>query len=370
MDMERVLGVYAGYSLKEDGGEGVSVKEDQMAEVLASALNEIEYCMGTCNTYYGNLRAQHGHPAPFAINYVEIGNEDAGSGSYPKRFKYLYDGIKARYPNITIISTAYDENPDYKIDLPKGSIYDLHDYREPSFMLTERFNFFDNWQQDTNNSDVTIMVGEYSVPEVDEPTGLVNFNFSDPKLAGLHVFDPSVYSAVAEAVYLLAMERNPNLVRFSAFAPSLGNMNLWQWKPDLITFDASPSHTVKSVSFYVQKLFNQYRGTHTISVKNTAGDFNPMYWVATIDEAINVVYLKVVNTLNASVPLGVSLDQKVNSVNGTIITDTNASRYNYINDREAVIPRPVDLPSDALAANGSLGWSVPAFSITVFQFGI
>ena len=368
--MERILDVYAGYSLELSGMEGVSVSQEEMSGILTSALNELEYCMGSTNTTYGALRAQHGHPAPFPIHYVEVGNEDWFSGSYPRRFKYMYDGIKARYPNMTIISTTFDENADYEIDIPTGSMYDLHDYREPSFFLTERFGFFDNWQASTNNTDVTIFVGEYSAPQVDEPNGTVNFNFSDPAVDGLHIFDPSLLSALAEAVYLLAMERNPNIVKFSAFAPSLGNMNSWQWKPDMITFDANPNHTVRSVSYFVQQLFGRYRGTQTLPISNTKGLLNPMFWVATIDEASHVVYLKTVNTLNATVPLQVNLDIGVRDVNGTIITDGNVSRYNYIDDREAVVPRPIDLPADALKGNGTFTWDVPAFSVSVLQFDL
>lgn len=369
--MERILAVYAGYSLDLSGAEGVSLDQDGMIDILASALNELEYCTGPVTTPYGALRAAHGHPDPFPINYVEIGNEDFFSGTYPRRFKYMSQGIKSKYPNITIISTAFDENTDYTITLPTGSIYDLHDYREPSFFLSNRFDFFDNWQQATNNTDVTILVGEYSCPQVDEKTGIVNFNFADPAVDGLHVSDQSVLSAAAEAVYLLAMERNPNLVRFSTYAPSLGNMNAFQWKPDLLTFDADPKHTVRSVSYHVQKLFNAYRGTHTLSVTNPKGQINPLFWVASIDEGLDRVYLKVVNTLNMTVPLSVEIPNGFEGVNGTIITDRNASRFNYIGEPDAVVPRSVDLgESEVAKENGSFGWDVPGFSITVLQFDV
>ncbi|KAL8718435.1 MAG: hypothetical protein Q9225_004434 [Loekoesia sp. 1 TL-2023] len=370
MDMERLLAVYAGYSLDISGLEGVSLDQEQMADVLASALNELEYCMGSISTTYGALRAKHGHPEPFIINYVEIGNEDFYSGTYPRRLEYMYKGIKAAYPNIVIISTASEENVDYEIDLPQGSMYDLHDYHEPSFFLSNRFNFFDNWQQDTNNTDVTILVGEYSCLQVDEPTGIVNLtlSFADPAVDGLRFPGPSILSALAEAVYLIALERNPNLVKFSTFAPSLGNMNAFQWKPNLITFDADPEHTVRSVSYHLQKLFNSYRGTHTLQVSNTQGDFNPMFWVATIDEVRNAVYLKMVNTLNQSVPLRVDLHTAYHGVNGTIISDRNASRYNHLGEPNAVVPRSVDFSVNAGFGNGAFLWAVPAFSITVLEF--
>ena len=166
------------------------------------------------------------------------------------------------------------------------------------------------------------------------------------------------------------MERNPNIVKLSAFAPSLGNLNAYQWKPDLITFTAKPTDTVRSVSEYVRQIFNLYQGTHTLPVENTSGDFNPMFWVASIDAATNAVYLKVVNTLNATVPLQVDLDVGFATINGTIITNTNVSKGNDINDQQFVVPKPVKLPSNSVCASGSFFWTVPAFSITVLQFGV
>ncbi|KAL8838644.1 MAG: hypothetical protein Q9170_002052 [Blastenia crenularia] len=370
MEMERILAVYAGYSLDISGLEGVSLEQEQMADVLASALNELEYCMGSISTTYGALRAKNGHPEPFIINYVEIGNEDFYSGTYPRRFEYMYKGIKAAYPNIVIISTASEENVNYEIDLPQGSMYDLHDYAEPSFFISNRFNFFDNWQQDTNNTKTTILIGEYSCLQIDEPTGIVNLNlsFADPAVDGLRFPNPSLLSALAEAVYLIALERNPNLVKFSTFAPSLANTNAFQWRPNLITFDADPTHTVRSVSYHVQKLFNAYRGTHTLEVVNTQGDFNPMFWVATIDEVRNAVYLKIVNTLNQSVPLRVDLHTAYTSVNGTVISDRNVSRYNSVEEPDAVIPRSVEFSVNAGFGNGAFIWGVPASSISVLEF--
>ena len=103
MEMEPVLAIYAGYSLDK-----TSVPESQMGDVLQTALDELEYCTGDTSTTWGARRAADGHPEPFQINYVELGNEDWFSSTYPYRFPVLYNGIKAAYPNITLISTAYN----------------------------------------------------------------------------------------------------------------------------------------------------------------------------------------------------------------------------------------------------------------------
>lgn len=290
LEMENVLAIYSGYSLgdsEEGGGDQYPGTEEAMYPLLKEALDELEFCMGDVSTYWGAKRAEYGHPEPFNIQYVEIGNEDFFSDGYPFRFQYLYNGLKAMYPNITYISTAYDENADYTIDLPPGSMWDTHHYEEPSFFL-EEFDFWDNWQEATNNTDVTVFVGEYSVLQIDTPDGVVDF--SDP--ADTHVFYPRLLSAIAEGVYLLGCERNPNVVKLTSYAPSLQNLNWYNWTPNLVAFDADPKNTIKSVSFYMQKLFNSYRGTESLTVTNSAGDFDPLWWASSINKDENV-YLKV-----------------------------------------------------------------------------
>ena len=283
-----MLAVYSGYSLAINGAEGVSYPLESMDEVLQSALDELEYCMGGLNTTYGALRAAHGHPEPFPIHYVEIGNEDFFSSTYNYRFPYMYNGLKAAYPEITFISTAYNENSNYNISIPPGNTWDLHHYEEPTFFL-ENFNFFDNWQETTGNSNVTVFIGEYSVIQRDTPTGVVNFTDTNPN----HIAYPQVLSAVAEAVYLIGAERNPNVVKMSSYAPSFQNFNWFNWTPDLLGFTADPSQTVLTVSWYAQSLLAHYRGMQTLPVHQVEGGFNPLYWVATVEEGDTVAYFKV-----------------------------------------------------------------------------
>ena len=103
MEMEPVLAIYAGYSL-----DGNSVPEADMGMVLQAALDELEYATGDVSTTWGAQRAADGHPEPFTVNYIELGNEDWFSDTYPYRFPILYNGIKAVYPDVTLISTAYN----------------------------------------------------------------------------------------------------------------------------------------------------------------------------------------------------------------------------------------------------------------------
>lgn len=289
MEMQNVLAIYSGYSLGDNGESNTDQfpgTADAMYPLLKEALDELEFCTGSTDTYWGAKRAEYGHPEPFDIQYVEIGNEDWFGSNYPLRWAYLYNGLKAAYPNITYISTTFDENSKYKIDLPPGTMWDTHHYQEPRWFI-DNFNTWDNWQEETNNTNVTVFVGEYSVLQVDTPNGQVNF--SDPP--DIHIQYPRMVSALAEGVYLLGAERNPNIVKMTSYAPSLQNFNWYNWTPNLIAFDANPLNTVLSVSYYLQKLFNRYRGTESVQVINT-GDFGPLYWAAAVNGEESV-FLKV-----------------------------------------------------------------------------
>ncbi|KAI7082118.1 glycoside hydrolase [Hortaea werneckii] len=369
MGIERMLAVYAGFSLDVYGQSGASYPEDQMHVILQEALDELEFCMGNTSTYWGARRAALGHPEPFPIKYVEIGNEDWFSSTYPYRWPYLYNGLKQAYPDIQYISSAYDENEYYNISIPAGEVWDTHHYEEPSYFV-RNFDFYDNWQERTNNSGVEVSLGEYSAIQIDTPSGIVNYSFP----ADLHIFYPRLVSALAEGVYLLGMERNPNVCKFASFAPSLQDLNWYNWTPDMIAFDADPSHTVLSASYWQQWLFAHYRGHETLPVTNTEGDFNPLFWVATIDNEKNAVYLKVINILNASVPLTVNMPQRYQSVNGTILTGADLNSYNYIYNQTEVIPKPINFTNAPItyspSSNGSFQWEVPRYSLNVLQFGL
>lgn len=369
MDITPVLAVYAGFSLDIWGQKGTSFPSDEMQSILQEALDELEYCMGDTSTQYGALRASHGHPEPFDIKFIEIGNEDWFSSTYQYRWQIMYEGLMNKYPNITYISTTYNEAPaqgyNYTIKIPPGAMWDTHHYEEPSYFL-ENFNFYDNWQESTDNEDVGILLGEYSVFQVDTPSGVIDF--TDPP--NIHVPFPQLLSAIAEGVYAMGGERNPNTVKMTSYAPSLMNRNWYNWTPDMISFTANPNETVLSASYWEQRLFAHYRGTESLPVTASEGNVNPLYWASSIDGE-SCVYVKVINSANFTVPLSVDLGAKWSSVNGTMIQNDNLHAYNSVDDKEAVVPRPLNLTSAPSSyGNGSFSWTVPKFSITVLQFDL
>jgi len=361
--LQPILGVYAGFSLDVFGQEGTSFPEDQMHLILEDILNEIEFITGDTSTTWGAKRAEYGHPEPYELNFIELGNEDWFSSTYPYRFPILYEGIKQVYPNMTLISTTFDENPDYNISIPAGGLWDKHDYQTPSFFL-ENFDFYDNWQETTGNEGVKVFIGESSVFQYDVPSGVVDFSFP----VGIHIPYPNLISALGESVYLLGAERNPTVVDFIAYAPSFANLNWEDWTPNLVSFTANQDETVRSSSYYMEQLFAHHRGAETLPVTTMSGDFNPLWWGASIDEGDTVMYFKVLNTGNSSISLTLNTDRTLTGANGTMITAPSLTSFNYINNQTVVAPSAItNLPTPSGQA---FNWDVPAWSINVLQFSL
>ena len=174
-------------------------------------------------------------------------------------------------------------------------MWDTHHYEEPTYFL-KNFDYFDNWQESTDNENVTVIIGEYSVYQIDTPDGIVNY--SNP--VDLHVSYPRLLSAIAEGIYLLGAERNQNTVKMTTYAPTFQNFNFFNWTPDLVGFSANPMDTVLSLSWYVQSLFAHYRGTESLPVTAVRGEINPLWWVATIDGPTNAIYLKVIQASHSA----------------------------------------------------------------------
>lgn len=229
LHMEPVLAVYAGYSLR---GEHVETPE-ALQPFVQDALDEIEYVTGAADTKWGAVRALNGHPEPFKLRYVEIGNEDFfdRSGSYTKRFAAFYHAIKAKYPQLQLISTVGltgRNAPDIRPD-----VIDDHYYRS----AREMWNNVNQYDQ-TDRNGPKIFVGEWATRE-GAPT-------------------PNVNAALGDAAWLTGLERNSDIVVMASYAPLFVNVNSVNWTTDLIGYDALTSYG--SPSYYVQVMFAQNRG--------------------------------------------------------------------------------------------------------------
>jgi alpha-L-arabinofuranosidase len=211
---------------------GMSHKEtvpmDRLAPWVQDALDAIEYANGPTNSVWGALRAKAGHPAPFNLRYMEIGNENGGFRGYVEHWKLFYKAIKEKYPDIKFVADGWDNFGECQPD-----IVDDHYYDTPEWFMRHAHQY-DN----TDRNGPKVFVGEYAVTR---NCGLGNLR-----------------GAIGEAAFMTGLERNSDEVVMASYAPLLVNLNHRAWNPDLINFDSSTWYGLPS--YYVQKMFAENRG--------------------------------------------------------------------------------------------------------------
>jgi alpha-N-arabinofuranosidase len=273
LKMEPVLAVYAGYSLSQ---EHVNPGPD-LEPYVQDALDEIEYVTGGLDTKWGKVRAENGHPVPFKLTYVEIGNEDNfdSSKSYEGRYEQFYKAIKAKYPALQLIATMPIKNM-------RPDVVDDHYYvRRQEFFADQ--NHYDK----TDRTGPKIFVGEWATRE-GAPT-------------------PNFGSALGDAAWMTGLERNSDIVVMAAYAPLLVNVNPggMQWETDLIGYDALSSYG--SPSYWAQVLFGKYLGTEVVPATLTNAG-SRVFASATRDEKRRKLFVKVVNAASEEASLSIALE--------------------------------------------------------------
>jgi alpha-L-arabinofuranosidase len=250
LNAEPVLAVFAGYVLQHDHADPGS---PQMAQYTQEALEEIEYVSGPADSEWGKRRAADGFAEPFKLHYVEIGNEDwfDRSGSYDGRFTEIATAIRAKYPELKLIATA-------PVKSSKPDLYDDHYYRSAAQMAgdSDHYDAGHKGRESYNSgrhagaidrNGPQIFVGEWATRE-----GRVT---------------SSLNAALADAAWLMGLERNADLIPIQCYAPLLVNVNrgAWQWRIDLIGYDAMSAFG--SASYYAQAMFAQNKGDVVLPAK-------------------------------------------------------------------------------------------------------
>lgn len=222
---------------------------DSLQPWIDETLNALEYANGDVTTKYGALRAKNGHPAPYNIEYLEIGNENnqpdpaLQSDHYYERFKKFKDAILAKYPNMHLIGNVVawgDDNPKWGSEEPV-ELLDEHYYRNPSW-FTNAFYKYDTYERGKHD----IYVGEYAVTQ-----GFGNMG--------------SLEAALGEGVYMMGMENNSDVVKMASYAPIFANLNRRVWAPDMIQFVSD--RAFGTPSYYVQKMMFNNIGDKVLNVK-------------------------------------------------------------------------------------------------------
>jgi len=282
MKAEPVLAVYAGYSLQ---GAPVNPGAD-LEPFVQEALEEIEYVSGVTNTPWGARRAQDGHPEPFKLNYVEIGNEDwfDKSQSYDGRFAQFHDAIKAKYPQLKTISTLGNDQPQTShVHSRQPDLMDEHYYRS----MDEFLKMAPGYARQYDRSGPGIFVGEWAAYE----DAAIK-----PWEAGARQQPPTptMKAALGDGVFMAAMERNADLIRMQCYAPLLVNVNpgARQWRPNLIGYDALAAYG--SPSYYAFQMFSRNVGDEIL---NVAPQDTAVQGSATRDSQTGEIFLKLVNPL-------------------------------------------------------------------------
>jgi len=273
LKIEPVLAVYAGYSLNQEHVE----PGKELESYVQDALDEIEYVIGPADSKWGSLRAKAGHPEPYKLTYVEIGNEDNfdKSNTYEGRYAQFYKAIKEKYPQLQLIATM-------PLTKMTPDVVDDHYYRRQD----EFFNDTHHYDK-ADRKGPKIFVGEWATME-GVPT-------------------PALGQALSDAAWMTGMERNSDLIVMAAYAPLLVNVNPggMQWKTNLIGYDALNSFA--SPSYYAQAMFMSHMGDVIVD-SSVSGAGARFYYSAMKDTAKGKLYLKLVNASTVAQKIDVSLE--------------------------------------------------------------
>jgi len=268
------------------GGQQGGIPLDQMDEYVQDVLDLIEYANGDVKTTWGKKRAEAGHPQPFNLKYIGIGNEDLITDVFEERFAMIFKAVKAKYPAITVIGTVgpFWEGTDYaegwqlanKLQVP---MVDEHYYVTPGWLINNQ-DFYDKY--DRNGSKVYL--GEYAAHLPGRPNNLE--------------------TALAEALYLTALERNGDVVSMASYAPLLAKDGHTQWNPDLIYFNNTEVRP--TVGYHVQRLYGLHAGDQYLPVAATISNSQEavrkrIAYSVVKDSKSGDVIVKLVNLLPVSV---------------------------------------------------------------------
>lgn len=330
----------------QNNGESAHIAVAELDSYIQDALDLIEFANGDTNTEWGKLRAEMGHPEPFNMKYIGVGNEQWGT-EYVDRLKPFVEAIRKAYPEIEIIggSGPGSEGEQFEYLWPemkklKVDLVDEHFYRPESWFLKQGARY-DNYDR----KGPKVFAGEYAC----HGSGKKWNHF---------------YAALLEAAFMTGMERNADIVHMATYAPLFAHVEGWQWRPDMIWFDNL--HSFNTASYYVQQLFSLNKGTHvlplTMDKKAVTGadDQNGLFASAVWDKQQNEVIVKVVNTSDQSQTVnlnfdGIKKDEKLGNGKLTVFNSSDPIAENSIDNPTLIMPVESDLQTDGNQLNSNIG---------------
>ncbi len=324
---------------------------DQLDPYIQDALDLIEFANGPVDSTWGAVRASLGHPKPFNMKLLGVGNEQWGP-QYVERYALFAKALKQRYPEVQLISSA-GPGPDddrYQFLWPKlralnADIIDEHCYANPDwfFKNTARYDAFDR-------NGPKIFMGEYAAQSV-KTVSPDNRN--------------TLECALSEAAYMTGLERNADVVVMSSYAPLFAHVDRWQWTPNLIWFDNLSVYGTPS--YYAQQLFSRNRGDTVLPMRWSGAETQSarVHFTASQDTKAGEIMAKVVNATEAPVTLEVRLEgiRKVGNGTATVLTSQFLADINTALEPRLVAPVTTPFAPKTTIFN----YTFPARSLTVLR---
>jgi alpha-N-arabinofuranosidase len=324
---------------------------DQIDPYVQDALDLIEFANGPVTSTWGKKRADMGHPAPFNLKFVGVGNEQWGP-QYIERYELFAKVLKKKHPEIRLVSSVgpFSQGKDFdylwgRLRELKAELVDEHYYMPPDWFLTNT-NRYDNYPR----TGPKIFAGEYAAHA--------------PTIPARGQRPSTLTTALAEAAFMTGLERNADVVELSSYAPLFAHVDAWQWTPNLIWFDNLKSYG--TTSYHVQKLFGGNRGTHVLPVNKPE---EGLFASASLDQKAGEVIVKLVNPGPAARNVRVDLTGKRASGAGKAFVLTGAPDAENSLTNPATIA-PTEEAVTIAAGSSAVDRALPAHSLTVLRVAV
>ena len=324
---------------------------------IQDALDLIEFANGAVDTPWGKVRADMGHPAPFNLKFIGIGNEQWGK-EYPEHLEPWVKAIRKKYPDIKIVGSSGPNSEGEQFDYLwpemkrlKADLVDEHFYRPEAWFLSQGARY-DNYDR----KGPKVFAGEYAC------------HGKGKKWNHFH-------ASLLEAAFMTGLERNADVVHMATYAPLFAHVEGWQWRPDMIWFDNLNS--VRTVSYYVQQLFATHKGTNVLSLTMNkkpvtgAEGQNGLFASAVCDKNKNEIIVKVANTSDKKQPLslifnGLKKKEVLSGARCIKLSSADMDKDNTIENPLAIIPQETSLDVDGHTLNVDL--EPATFAVYIFKY--
>ncbi len=328
------------------------VPVEELQPYIQDALDLIEFANGGTNTKWGALRAEMGHPAPFNMKFIGIGNEQWDQ-LYPDHLAPFVDALRKAHPEIKIVGSSGPDSEGKQFDYlwPEmkrlgADLVDEHFYRPYNWFLSQGSRY-DNYDR----KGPKVFAGEYAC----HATGKKWNHF---------------YASLLEAAFMTGLERNADIVHMATYAPLFAHVEGWQWRPDLIWYDNLRS--MRTVSWHVQQLYGRYKGENVLKLtmdgRPVAGAEGQNGLFASAVKDGDKVYVKVANTSEKAQPVCLNFtglkkkDPGLKAVRRIVLKSDELYKDNTLDEPCAIVPAEAVFTG----AGKTLEADVPALSFTIF----